>query len=161
MKHKYLLILLLGIAHNLYSNDIFKYLEHDGDSSQILHEITCAEFNSKTYCNYHAVTIRNFKNKNFPCSVSIDNVFEIQEATKEKSGSYVVSKSGKLCNYTSSYVFSKAGMVETKTTPDKIPKGMEKICSTHAPKVYNIKAIDSFNNIPYENCQAISLLWYR
>ena len=129
-------------------------------TAQHLYRLICATSGSESTCTLKVVSARTNKSK-MACLLNFDTLFENEPAKRADGGTYIVSLTKGGCGYTNTYVFSKTGMVQTKTSPEKIPDELKGICTTFSPKTYNIPvnsgSTDIFESVPLGDCPKVNV----
>lgn len=129
-------------------------------TAQHLYRLTCATSGPESTCTLKVVSARTSKSK-MACLLNFDTLFENEPAKRADGGTYIVALTKGGCGYTNTYVFSKTGMVQTKTSPEKIPDELKGICTTFSPKTYNIPVNsgtgDIFESVPLGDCPKVNV----
>lgn len=139
--------------------DVMNYREIDGNT-QHLYTISCFKDGNKPICSIKAMSISNSKSPS-ACTVRYSEPISFAEAVNPQPKTYTITSSAGLCGYTNTYMVSPSGMVQIKSSPEKIPEKLKDICQTFPPKTYNIpveKDGRSFKNVSIEGCPTITVM---
>lgn len=167
MNPKYLIriilagVLSLFIPRQTVAMDLTTMNYRESESvAQHLYRLTCATSGTESTCTLKVASVRTNKSA-MPCAISFDTLFENEPTKRADGGTFIISLTKGACGYTNTYVFSKTGMVQTKTSPETIPDQLKGICNTFSPKTYNIPvnsgAVDIFSSVPVGKCTEVSV----
>lgn len=151
----------LSMVSSVWAADLFEmnYREKEA-STQHLYRAVCYPMGKESTCTLKVVSIRSDKSI-MSCSMSVDTLFENEPAKSDGGDNFVVSVTRGACGYTNTYVLSKTGMVQTKTSPEKIPESLKTSCQVFPPKTYQVAPnpdpLNVFADVPLGTCPTIAV----
>lgn len=161
-----LLVLLLDVIHvgpvNAFEQFVMAYREVEANT-QHLYRVSCLTSGPESVCTLKVVSVRNRNKKSMmSCLINVDTLLENEAAKRTDNETFIVSSSRGACGYTNTYVFSKTGMVQTKTAPAEIPENLKQVCESFTPKTYNIPpnplGATIFESVPLGKCPEINVI---
>ena len=150
------LFLIFAFFPSLAFAEDFFFSEQDGKNRTIIYKASClANSTHDAFCSLKILSVGNKKSLR-SCGLTTRELFFSERAMKS-GDTYSVSVGSGICGYTNTYVISKSGMTQTKTSPSSKKR---RFCSVFSPVTYQMKShnVASSISLDVSGCESLNIL---
>ena len=145
-------------SYSYAATDVYYFTENDGKNRTIFYKAMCATINNQSRCELKYLSLGNKKSLR-SCGIEVETLYTWGKAIKQGE-EYVVSKSAGLCDYTNTYIISKTGLTQVKTSPKKKKSNL---CTTFRAKTHSMDYHKDVSQISLNSkgCDNINILSFN